>query len=242
MLDLLPLAGGDLLGALALPLPLAEQALAAGPAGGDADLRSAGLVGATGGGPARRGGRGPRAGPGRRPRPRRAAAAARIASASIRGRGVVLVGIERAAATRVTEVDETVAVVVIEVGARRKDRVGRDVDLEPVDGDRRRSTRRDDGQRGTQGDGYKELSCHCLASRPRPRCPSGLRWCKPPCRAGRQDATDSHPPLQWGTLPVAVPWGVNVWTRAAKESGTESRLAARARWASWRSSWSTIPG
>src|SRR5215204_1007904 len=124
MLDLLPLAGGDLLGALALPLPLAEQALAAGPAGGDADLRSAGLVGATGGGPARRGGRGRRAGPGRRPR--RAAAAARIASASIRGRGVVLVGIERAATTRVTEVDETVAVVVIEVGARRKDCVGRD--------------------------------------------------------------------------------------------------------------------
>ena len=87
---------------------------------------------------------------------------------------VVLGGIEGAAAARVGEVDEAVAVIVVQVRARREDAVGRGVDLNVPDGDRGRSSRSDNRQRCAEGDDYEKLSGH-LASR---SCPRNLWVCR----------------------------------------------------------------
>ncbi len=84
------------------------------------------------------------------PPPRGAGAAAARGGRGLGG--VVFVGVERVRAAGVAEVRGAVAVVVGEVRAGGQDLVGRGVHLEAVDGDRGRGARRDDRERGAEGD------------------------------------------------------------------------------------------
>ena len=119
LLDLLLLALGDLLGALALLGLLAEEARSCRRRGLLAGLAAAAGAAAAG----RRRAAAGAAAAGRRRRAAAGAAAAAVSPAAARaagGRGVVLGVVERAAAARVGEIDQAVAVVVGEVRALRE--------------------------------------------------------------------------------------------------------------------------